>query len=78
MSITLALQYLRILDSADTNTFLMLAIGAEIRACEDGLRPEAETTVRIRQILDLGAALHDDAGQPPVVRLRSPPSPSPG
>ncbi len=76
MPVSMALQYLRFLEAADTNTFLMLAIGAEIRAYESGLRSKAETMQRIRLILALSRSLQAQAagegGGP-----ESPPSPSP-
>jgi hypothetical protein len=72
----MALQYLRFLEAADTNTFLMLAIGAEIKSYEGGLRSKPETLARIRLILALSRSLQDrDEGDGP--RPASSPSPSP-
>lgn len=61
MPVSMALQYLRFLEAADTNTFLMLAIGAEIRAYERGVRSKAEAMARIRLILALSRSLQTRA-----------------
>jgi hypothetical protein len=56
------LRYLLRIESGDTITFLLLAIGAEIRACEEGMRSEAEARARIRLILDLSRSLQATNG----------------
>jgi hypothetical protein len=66
MSITLALQYVRILEAANTNTFLLLAIGSELRALEEGVRPEAEAMARVRALSELSLSLMSQNRRRPI------------
>jgi len=45
---------------ADSVTFVMLAIGAEVRAWQDGLRPEDESKRRIALLVRSARSLSQD------------------
>jgi hypothetical protein len=59
MLIPPALLHLLVSRSADTATFLMLAVGAEIQAWQDGVRPEKEALSRIGELMRLSRAFQD-------------------
>jgi hypothetical protein len=61
MSIPAALHQLLVSKSGDTVTFLMLAIGAEIQAWQEGARPEAEALSRIGELMRLSKSFQAGA-----------------